>query len=72
MSKLISVSDDVYKNLKKMKGNESYSKLLRSMIENKSKTNKEKVLSFAGTDGIDSKRISNLEKMWKKWQEKYA
>ena len=70
MSKLISVSDDVYKNLKRMKGKESYSKLLRNMIE--TKPNKEKILSFFGVGGVDKEKIKGLEVLWKKWSEKYA
>jgi len=70
MSKIISVSDDVYEKMKRMKGENSYSVLIRNLFEKKS--NKEKILEFYGKGGIDEKRIKELKKYWKRWTEKYA
>lgn len=70
MAKIISVADDVYENLTKIKGKDSYSVLIREMISKK--TNKDKVLSYFGKGGIDEKKIKELRKEWKKWSEKYA
>lgn len=71
MSKLISVSDDVYETLTNLKNKEeSYSKVIRNLITTKS--NKEKILSFYGKGGVDTKKIEELKKIWKKWSEKYA
>ena len=44
MSKIISVSDEVYEKLKVMKGNESFSYVLRKIL--KKETNKEEVLKL--------------------------
>ncbi len=70
MSKIISLSDDIYKLLTIMKGKESYSNLIRKLVERR--TNKEKLLEFAGTGGIDEKEIKRLKGEWKKWSETYA
>ncbi|MDO8642525.1 MAG: antitoxin VapB family protein [Candidatus Woesearchaeota archaeon] len=70
MSKLISVSDDVYTTLKEMKGEESYSVAIRKLFTPKS--NKEKILSFYGKGGIDKEMIKEVQKSWKQWSEKYV
>ena len=70
MSKLINVSDDVYKKMKTMKGERSYSQLIRNLIEKKG--NKEEILKFVGKDFIDEDMIKELKKRWKKWSEKYV
>ena len=70
MAKLVSISDDVYDALTRMKGSDSFSKVIRVLIEKTG--NKEKVLSFFGKGGIDEKKIGELKPMWKKWSEKYV
>ncbi len=70
MSKIISVSDDVYKNLSILKGNESYSVLLRKLLE--LRNNKIEILRFAGMNLVDENIIKDSKKDWKKWSDKYA
>ena len=70
MSKLINIADEVYLTLTKMKGSESYSKVIKSLIEGKS--NKDKILSFAGKGGIDKAKVEELRDSWGKWSEKFA
>lgn len=70
MARIISVSDDVYKMLTKLKGKDSYSKVIRKLAVNK--TNKAKILEFFGKDGIDAGKVKELSSMWGKWSEKYA
>lgn len=70
MSKVINVSDDVYKKMKLMKGIHSYSELIRELISNKG--NKDRLLSFKGRDFIDERKIEELRKSWGKWTEKYV
>lgn len=70
MSKLISVTDDIYNTLKKMKGEESYSSAIRKLIIPKS--NKEAVLRFCGKGGIDEEKVKEARKAWNQWSEKYA
>lgn len=70
MAKLISVADDVYSALGKLKGNESFSVIIRSLLT--SKSNQKQLLSYAGKGGIDEKRIKDVKKEWNKWAERYA
>ena len=70
MSKIISVSDDVYTRMRSMKMDKSFSELIMSLIS--SKGNKEKLLNFKGKDFIDENKIRELSKYWKKWKEKYV
>ncbi|MEK6962794.1 MAG: antitoxin VapB family protein [Nanoarchaeota archaeon] len=70
MAKLINVSDDVYNTLKGLKGKESYSVVIRQLLQGHS--NKEKVLSFFGRGGVDAKAVAELKEGWKKWSEKYV
>ncbi|MBI2672003.1 hypothetical protein HYX16_03665 [Candidatus Woesearchaeota archaeon] len=56
--------------LKKMKGKESYSVVIRRLINKTS--NKNKILKFFGSGGIDSKKLKELDKMWEKWTKEYA
>ncbi|MBI2136246.1 hypothetical protein HYU06_04185 [Candidatus Woesearchaeota archaeon] len=70
MSKLISVSDDVYSKLTKLKGKDSYSVILRRLIVPSS--NKEKILQFFGTGGVDKEKVKELKIGWKKWSDRYA
>ena len=70
MARLISVSDDVYKNLKRLKGQQSFSKVIISLLSKK--TNKEKILDFFGKGGIDPTKVKELSSEWNKWSERYA
>ncbi|OYT41244.1 antitoxin [Candidatus Pacearchaeota archaeon ex4484_26] len=72
MSKLINVSDKVYKELSNMKGNRSFSEVILESLSKGKKSNKEAVLRFFGKDLIDKKKLKELSKGWKKWSEKYA
>lgn len=53
-----------------MKGKESYSVVIRRLINKTS--NKNKILKFFGSGGIDSKKLKELDKMWEKWTKEYA
>ncbi|PIN90147.1 antitoxin [Candidatus Pacearchaeota archaeon CG10_big_fil_rev_8_21_14_0_10_32_14] len=68
MSKIISVSDEVYEVLTKLKGNKSYTVVIKSMM--KENSNKERILSFAGCDIINKTEIEEIKKGWKGWKEK--
>ncbi len=70
MSKIISVADDVYEELKARKGKDSYSAVIRKSL--KRGTNRDSLLEFAGKGGIDEKKIRMLGKMWKKWIMRYV
>ena len=70
MAKIISISDDVYRSLTVLKGKESYSNLIRKLV--KRKTNKDKILEFAGRGGIDENEVKKIREEWKKWSGKYA
>ena len=70
MSKLINVSDEIYKILYSLKGNESFSLAIKKLIETKS--NKDFILSCAGKGSFSRERIKDVKKGWNKWSEKYA
>jgi len=70
MAKIISISNDVYESLTKMKGKNSYSVTIRKLIVNES--NKDRLLEFFGKGGMDVKKIKELDKSWKKWTQKYV
>lgn len=70
MSKLISVADDVYEKLTALKAQQSYSKVLRPLLEQKS--NKEAILACVGKGGINKEAMKELHKEWKKWSDRYA
>ncbi len=70
MTKIISLSDEAYKKLSLIKGQDSFTKVILRMVEiNK---NKEKLLEFAGRGGIGEKEIINLKKDWNKWSKRYV
>lgn len=71
MSKLINVSDDVYETLSDLKGKESYSQVIRTLLVSH-RSNKEKILEFFGKGGIDERKIKELNPLWKKWSLEYA
>lgn len=65
MSKLINISDKTYRKLSILKGKESYTIVIESLLEKRS--NKEAVLSFFGKGGIDEKKVKEAEKIMRKW-----
>ena len=52
MSRIISISDDVYQILTRLKNKDSYSKIIRNLLSKE--TNKEKLLVFFGKGGVDA------------------
>ncbi len=70
MSQIISISDDVYETLKRLKGKESYSVAIRGLL--KSTSNKEKVLGLFGKGGVDETKVKELSPLWKKWSDEYV
>ncbi len=70
MSEIISISDDVYTELTRIKQQESYSVVIRKLLHNQS--NKEKILSFYGKGGIEKEKIKSLDKEWQQWSKKYV
>ncbi len=73
MSQLINISNEMYERLKAMKGKEdSFSIVIKKLIEKKEAGKKKKFMDFYGKGGIDERAIIELKKGWKKWTEKYA
>lgn len=70
MSQLISIADDVYASLSKVKGKKSYSEVIRELFSVSG--NKAQVLSFFGKGDVDKEKIKQLHKDWKRWSEKFA
>lgn len=70
MSKLINISDETYKKLKSIKGDNSFTWVVEKLLANKS--NKEKVLSFAGKANFDEKDLKKIKKGWESWSAKYS
>ncbi len=70
MSKLINVSDDVYKKLSLRKRDESFSIIIEKLMEKCS--NKDALLACAGKGGIERGALKELRKEWKKWSDRYA
>ena len=70
MARLISVTNEVYASLTQLKGDESFSKTILTLISGTS--NKERLLSFFGKGGIDAKKIEELKPLWHRWSKKYA
>ncbi len=70
MSKIISIADDVYNDLSRRKGNESYSSILRMILHPKS--NKEKLLSLGKEGSVDKKAVKELKAGWRRWTKKFV
>lgn len=68
MSRLINISDEVYKELTSLKGELSYTFIIKNLL--KKRSNKEAILSFAGKGGIDEEKIKALKEEWGKWTTK--
>lgn len=60
MARQISVSDEVYEELSKLKGGKSFSELMKGFMEVK-KSN-EKLMKFAGILKEDKKNLEQLKK----------
>lgn len=67
MARQISVSDEVYKELSKLKGKKSFSELIKEVMGIK-KTN-EKFMKFAGILKKDRKKLDELRKLIAKERE---
>jgi predicted CopG family antitoxin len=61
MARQISVSNEVYEELSKLKGKESFSELIKKVIG--IKKNNEKLMKFAGILKKDSKKLKQLQKL---------
>ncbi len=70
MSKLINISDDVYEKLRMMKAQQSYSEVLRMLLEKRS--NKEAVLSAFGKGGVSKQKVAKARTYLKTWSKRYA
>ena len=70
MAKLVSISNDVYENLSRLKGEESYSVVIRKLL--RQRTNKEELLAFCGKGGVNPEKIKELGADWKRWSDRYA
>ncbi len=70
MSKIISVSDEVYGRLKDLKKEESFTFAIKKLLS--MRANKEEILEQFGKGGVDEKRMKEIKRGWKKWTEKYA
>jgi len=70
MSRLINVSDELYEKLRNMKGDRSFTFVIKSLFHEKS--NKDEVLKRFGKGDVDEKRMKELKKGWKKWSERYV
>lgn len=70
MSKLINVSNEIYRKLSSMKGEESFSVVIENLLEKSS--NKKAILACAGKGSFDEKKLKELKAGWRKWSEKYA
>ncbi len=70
MTKLISVADDVYRELTKKKKDESYSTIIRKLL--KKEGNTDEVLLLFGRGGVSKEKIKELDSSWKTWSKKYA
>ncbi len=65
MVKTITISDDVYEELLKIKGNKSFSEVIRELLR---ENNKKYVLKFFGIGWEEKKENKEfLESLFKKW-----
>ena len=59
MAKIISIGNDVYEKLREMKGNDSYTVVIRKLLNKRS--NKEDILKFAGKVEFDEEKFKDLK-----------
>ncbi|MEK6861507.1 MAG: antitoxin VapB family protein [Nanoarchaeota archaeon] len=75
MAKTIMVANEVYKKLKKAKGNNSFSRLLNELIYSKKEKTLGGLKEFVGVlkdDEEYDKIMKDLKKRWAEWTRKYA
>jgi len=73
MVKVISISNGVYDELAKVKGEKSFSQVILELLKKQGASNKESVLAIAGEKNlIDEKKIKTLERDWRRWSGEYA
>lgn len=77
MAKTIMISNDVYDNLKKikMKGDQSYSEVIRELLQSKNQKTLGNVMKHFGVLKGDKEYdhiLKDLEKEWKQWSNRYA
>lgn len=69
------VADDVYNGLKRAKGNESFSIVIRELLELKKGKSGSNLKEIAGTLKNDKEYdliMKDLKKRWSKWTRDYA
>ena len=75
MAKAIMISNDVYKDLSDLKGERSFSEVLREVLQdNKIKKgfNLKKCFGLIKNDKEGSEVSQDLERGWKNWSKKYV
>lgn len=74
MSKTLMISNDVYSALKNIKGDKSFSEIIRDLLSRKSGNGKNiaKYYGVLKDDGEYKKIKKDLNKKWKEWTQKYA
>lgn len=75
MAKPIMIADDVYRGLKEAKGRESFSVLIRELMESKKTktgTNLKAIVGLLKNDGEYDLIMKDLKKRWSKWTKEYA
>lgn len=69
MSHIISVSDEIYEKLTKLKHTASYSEVIKHLLEHK-KDNKHRIMELAGKTDFDEAKLDHIKKGWKRWSGK--
>ena len=76
MAKTIMISNLLYKELKHMKGSDSFTDLIKSLVDkNKDEKLGKNIFPFFGAlknDKEYNKIMKDLEKSWSNWSKKYA
>ena len=70
MSKLINVSDEVYEKLHQMKMQQSYSEVIKKLLQKRG--NKEQILQFFGKGGLNEKKVAEAQEYIRRWSKKSA
>ncbi len=64
----MSITDEIYKRLNFLKGNSSFLKVIRSMLDQEN--SKQKILNlFDSNLGFDENSLKELKKGWSRWRE---
>ncbi len=74
MAKTIMISNEIYKELKEIKGKNSFSEVLKSLIkkDNKKGENLRDCLGLIKRDDEWEKIEKDLKKGWRNWGKKYV